>query len=331
MTGSVRDQGSLLWTAPEVLNGEKPSPSSDVYSFAMVVFEIIARARPFLVRRFSYTNLSEYSVSTISDPDDEVVPSSFFQLEQKAEPEYFGVVCGQKMTVPAIISEVSDVTAEPPIRPELPEDTPVVIRDMCVECWHKNPLRRPTMTEIISRSKVLVGEASLTKTLASRSTIFDSILPQEVQEALSRKEKVPPQSYSEVSVIFSDIVGFTSTSSLLTAEEVGDMIARLFGRYDKLAKKYGIKKLDVIGDAFLGVAGIPNKMQDHATRAAGFALEAIEAANKTPICTSKPHLGNISIRFGLASGPVGKYCGRAVIISLIPVLTCRLFSCFCDW
>ena len=37
VTGSVRDQGSLLWTAPEVLNGEKPTTASDVYSFGMVV------------------------------------------------------------------------------------------------------------------------------------------------------------------------------------------------------------------------------------------------------------------------------------------------------
>ena len=37
VTGSVRDQGSLLWTAPEVLNGERPSTASDVYSFGMVL------------------------------------------------------------------------------------------------------------------------------------------------------------------------------------------------------------------------------------------------------------------------------------------------------
>lgn len=265
----------------------------------------MARARPFQVRRFSKSNLSEYSVSTLSD--EEIFPSTYLRPQQLAEPEYFGVVRGEKMTVPAIVSEVSDTTVEPPVRPELPPNTPVVVRDMCVECWHKNPLRRPAMSELIARCCNLVGEASLTKKLAKRSTIFDSILPQDVQERLSRNEKVPPQSYAEVSVIFSDIVGFTSTSSLLSAEEVGDMITRLFSKYDKLASKYGIKKLDVIGDAFLGVSGIPNKMEDHAMRAAGFALEAIEEASKTPICMTKPHLGCISIRFGLATGPVGKF------------------------
>ena len=91
---------------------------------------------------------------------------------------------------------------------------------------------------------------------------------------------------------------------MLTAEEVGDLIGRLFTKYDKIAAKYGVKKLDVIGDAFLGVAGIPNEEEDHAVRAAAFALEAIEEAKKTPVCPAKPHLGCVSIRFGLASGPV---------------------------
>jgi len=107
-----------------------------------------------------------------------------------------------------------------------------------------------------------------------------------------------------LTVIFSDIVGFTSTSSLLSAEEVGDLIRRLFTKYDEIAEKYGVKKLDVIGDAFLGVAGIPNEESDHAVRAAAFALEAIEEAKKTSVCASKPQLGTVSIRFGLASGPV---------------------------
>lgn len=37
VVGSTRDQGYLLWTAPEVLNGSPCSQSSDVYAFAMVL------------------------------------------------------------------------------------------------------------------------------------------------------------------------------------------------------------------------------------------------------------------------------------------------------
>ena len=101
-------------------------------------------------------------------------------------------------------------------------------------------------------------------------------------------------------------MNFTSTSSKLSAAEVGDLISRLFTKYDELAEKYGVKKLDVIGDAFLGVTNLPEETPDHAPRAAGFALEAIVVAAKTPICPTKPSLGTVNIRFGLATGPVGK-------------------------
>ena len=94
---------------------------------------------------------------------------------------------------------------------------------------------------------------------------------------------------------------------MLTATEVGDLILRLFTQYDELADKYGVKKLDVIGDAFLGVTNLPEETPDHAPRAAGFALEAIHLAKQTPICVSKPELGNVEIRFGLATGPVGEF------------------------
>jgi serine/threonine protein kinase len=30
------------WTAPELLNGAKPTPSSDVYSFGIMLYEVIA-------------------------------------------------------------------------------------------------------------------------------------------------------------------------------------------------------------------------------------------------------------------------------------------------
>jgi len=197
------------------------------------------------------------------------------------------------------------LTLEPPVRPELPDTAPILLRDLCLECWSKNPQRRPTIEEIVTRLSAEVSPSSVAKQLAEKSSIFDSILPHEVQEALARNEKIPPQSYDNVTVIFSDVVGFTATSSKLTAKEVGDLIYRLFNQYDKLASKWDVKKLDVIGDAFLGVSGIPHQSPDHALRAAGFALEAIEEAKKTPICFAKPSLGTVDIRFGLATGPVG--------------------------
>lgn len=263
-------------------------------------YEILARARPFLVRRFSKSTLTEITDSVFSESDDEYVADP----AEAERVEYYGVQNGEKSTVPHLVSLVSDLTIEPPVRPEVPDDAPHILRDLCVECWHKNPKRRPTIDEIVERLTAAVSPSSLTQQLVNRSTVFDSILPHHVQQALAKGETVPPEKYEDVTVIFSDIVGFTATSSVLSAEEVGDLISRLFTKFDSLATKYGVKKLDVIGDAFLGVSGIPNRLADHAPRAACFALAAIEAASETPICSAKPQLGTVRVRFGLCSGPV---------------------------
>lgn len=215
-----------------------------------------------------------------------------------------GFIQGVQHTRDEIIENVKDLTIDPPFRPDLPEDAPHFFRDICVEAWHKNPKRRPTMKEIEERLSSAASDESLTRQLMKRGSMFDSIIPRDVQDKLARGEHVPPVPHSDTSVIFSDIVSFTTLSAALTAEEVGSLILRMLSEFDLLCKKYGVKKLDIIGDAFIGVAGVPNAVPDHAIKAAMFALEAIESTNRLLVCTEKPELGFINVRFGISSGPV---------------------------
>ena len=380
-------RGSILWMAPEVLNGADPTTASDVYSYSMFLVELMTRDRPYGVKAFevkggtdddnddSPRRMSEFSAGTEYDrklrfsvsgeesrgsehesdhglansaedvqttEHDNVkqtkkgrghrVSWSFSNAEEssavvapetkadnnrskitvdtsssKLKPnskDFYAVINGETLTRDEIVDRVKDFSLDPPFRPTLPDDAPQVLVDICTECWQKNPKRRPTMKEVEERLTAAVSKTSLTQQLMRRGSVFDSILPPDIQDKLSRGEPIKPQTYDDVTVIFSDIVGFTSISSALTAEEVGDLIFRLFTKFDSLCKKNGVKKLDVIGDAFLGVVGLPNAMPDHASRAARFALRAITAAQLTPICPAKPKLGYVKVRFGLASGSV---------------------------
>ncbi|VDK80291.1 unnamed protein product, partial [Litomosoides sigmodontis] len=40
-------QGTASWTAPEIITGSSPSKKSDIYSFGIILWEIITRARPY--------------------------------------------------------------------------------------------------------------------------------------------------------------------------------------------------------------------------------------------------------------------------------------------
>ena len=63
-----------------------------------------------------------------------------------------------------------------------------------------------------------------------------------------RRRRPPPQ---DVSVFFSDIVGFTDLSREMEAEEVVDMLDRLYQAFDSINERYGLFKIDVIGDAYM--------------------------------------------------------------------------------
>jgi class 3 adenylate cyclase len=160
------------------------------------------------------------------------------------------------------------------------------------------------MKEIDERLSATAPKENFTQQLLNRGSVFDTILPPDVQTKLASGERIPPVSYDDVTVIFSDIVGFTGLCTTLTAEEVGDLISRLMRQFDIIGREHGIKTLDVIGDAFLGVSGVPDSVENHASKAALFALSAIEAASATLVSPRNPDLGYVKVRFGLASGPV---------------------------
>jgi class 3 adenylate cyclase len=58
-----------------------------------------------------------------------------------------------------------------------------------------------------------------------------------------------PEQHSEVTIFFSDIVGFTNLSASLTPAQVMDMLNRLYQALDKLTAKHGLFKVETIGDA----------------------------------------------------------------------------------
>lgn len=49
-----------------------------------------------------------------------------------------------------VLEQVADDTLDPPKRPEVPAGVavPPILRDLMAECYHKNPMRRPTMQEV---------------------------------------------------------------------------------------------------------------------------------------------------------------------------------------
>jgi serine/threonine protein kinase len=98
--------GTPYWMAPELFHvGSKPSRQTDVYSFAITLFEMFTRKEPY----------GEHE-----DPE--------YVLEQLL----LGTDAGELM------------------RPKLPPGLPAAVKKLIEQCWHPEPMQRPSFPEIRS-------------------------------------------------------------------------------------------------------------------------------------------------------------------------------------
>jgi predicted ATPase/class 3 adenylate cyclase len=82
-----------------------------------------------------------------------------------------------------------------------------------------------------------------------------------------------------VSVLFADLVGFTSFAESRDPEEVRDLLSRYFETCRKLVERYGGTVEKFIGDAVMAVWGTPVANEDDAERAVRAALDLVEAVS----------------------------------------------------
>jgi class 3 adenylate cyclase len=131
--------------------------------------------------------------------------------------------------------------------------------------------------------------------------ILFKMMPANAIKKLRRGQTVI-EKYNNVTIFFSDIVGFTTIAGEMTPTEVMSMLNQLYVQFDKLVDKHKVYKVETIGDAYMVLGGAPNRCSDveAAEKVALFALDAIKTVQ-----TWRPEEGTeILIRAGLASGPV---------------------------
>lgn len=154
---------------------------------------------------------------------------------------------------------------------------------------------------IENRRKVEEAERDRQVKLArfqEQEKILLNILPAQIAERILEGEKRIADLHENISVFFSDIVGFTKLSQIVTPDELLTMLNEIFSEFDRIARKHGLEKIKTIGDAYMAVAGVPMAQEDHAERAAAFALDVIEYMTDYRI-TSK---SDLQIRVGLHTG-----------------------------
>ncbi len=130
--------------------------------------------------------------------------------------------------------------------------------------------------------------------------LLENILPAPIVERLKSDGGTIAESFGEASVMFCDIVGFTSYSEKVAPQALVTVLNELFSRFDDLAEKHGVEKIKTIGDAYMVAAGIPVGRGDHAHALAAMALEMPAIVR----VVGARHGADLRMRIGIHSGPV---------------------------
>ncbi len=135
--------------------------------------------------------------------------------------------------------------------------------------------------------------------MKSESILYD-VIPVSVADRLRNGELRIADFIDDVTVVFADIVGFTSLSSEMAAPELVEVLNQVFHQLDQLCKKNRLEKIKTIGDAYLAVGGIPPHKERHERRCMDFALEALSTIESAKYLEPV----KLELRVGMHTGPV---------------------------
>ena len=126
-------------------------------------------------------------------------------------------------------------------------------------------------------------------------------------EELSTKEKSIPQSESErkhVTVLFSDISGYTALTERLDPEEVKENMGRIFGEVAQVIVRYEGFVEKFIGDSVMALFGVPKSHEDDPVRAIRVAREIHDIVSTIGSQYEK-HIGKpLTMHTGICTGLV---------------------------
>ncbi|KAK5603224.1 Heat-stable enterotoxin receptor [Crenichthys baileyi] len=302
---TILKPGRDLWTAPEHLRKDGVTQKGDVYSYGIIAHEIVLRKTPFYTRCCS--NAAE-KMHRVQHP----IGNLFFRPDL-----YFEGVSDREVELYMLIKNCWD--EDPERRPDFKKIELTLgkifsnLHNQATETYMDNLIRR---LQMYSRTlECLVEErTALYKAERDRADRLNfMLLPGSVVRSLKETGRVEPELFEEVTIYFSDIVGFTTLCHYSTPMEVVDMLNEIYKNFDSILDHHDVYKVETIGDAYMVASGLPKRNGNrHAVDIAHMALDILSFVGTFKL----QHLPGIPlwIRIGVHSGP----CAAGVVGKKMP-------------
>jgi class 3 adenylate cyclase len=151
---------------------------------------------------------------------------------------------------------------------------------------------------INKRTEDLIIEKEKTETLLA------NVLPKSTASEIMEKGKATKIKYNFVTVLFSDIQGFTKIAEETNPEVLIDELDKFFFYFDSVVEKYGIEKIKTIGDAYMCAGGIPEKNRTNPVEIILAALEMKTYMTRLKQTSELEGMKFWDIRIGIHTGTV---------------------------
>lgn len=124
-------------------------------------------------------------------------------------------------------------------------------------------------------------------------SLVSKMFPKPIAERLLSNQRTFAERHDHCTILFADIVGFTSITERMSPEDLITMLSEVFHRFDLAVEQSGLTKIKTIGDAYMVAAGVPTSDANHAIRMIQFAQHMLEVVRE---------FKDIELRIGIASG-----------------------------
>jgi class 3 adenylate cyclase len=119
------------------------------------------------------------------------------------------------------------------------------------------------------------------------------------------------ESFGEVTLLFSDLVGFTTLTEHLAPRHMLEVLDMIFTAFDESAERHGVEKVKTIGDAYMAIAGRSTSSGNHARAMVDFAFDMLAIVGAVAEKTGHP----LRVRVGIHTGStIGGVIGRHKMI-----------------
>ena len=174
---------------------------------------------------------------------------------------------------------------------------PTLLRARVTSSLEKKRLRDLDRMRVVELQE---EKALVEKERDNSERLLLNILPKVIAERLKSGERTIANGHPVVTVMFSDLAGFTALSRRTAPADLVGILNGIFTTFDLIVERQGLEKIKTIGDAYMLVGGIPVARDDHAHAVADTALEMMDALARLNAANGT----DLKMRVGLNTGPI---------------------------